>query len=137
MPLMVTGGFRSRAAMDQALAGDELDVVGLARPMCVRTDVPARLLDGSMQRAPAWENEVRLGRGWLGPNSPVFPLKIVNIMGQQGWYYLQLLRLGDGREPDTGMGVLRGLLGNLRNELRTARALRHAAPGETLESQGT
>ncbi|MCB1849140.1 MAG: NADH:flavin oxidoreductase/NADH oxidase family protein, partial [Halieaceae bacterium] len=46
VPLMVTGGFRQRAAMEQAVAGGGADLVGLGRPMCVMTDAPARLLAG-------------------------------------------------------------------------------------------
>ena len=36
MPVMVTGGFRSKDAMVSALEKQELDVVGLGRPMAVR-----------------------------------------------------------------------------------------------------
>ncbi|MDO7636609.1 MAG: NADH:flavin oxidoreductase/NADH oxidase family protein, partial [Porticoccaceae bacterium] len=35
IPLMVTGGFRQRAAMEQALASGSADLIGLGRPMCV------------------------------------------------------------------------------------------------------
>jgi len=34
MPLMVTGGFRSRQAMEAALEGGDTDVIGIARPFC-------------------------------------------------------------------------------------------------------
>ncbi|NND69233.1 MAG: NADH:flavin oxidoreductase/NADH oxidase family protein, partial [Halioglobus sp.] len=45
IPLMVTGGFRRRYAMEQALDGNGADVIGIGRPMCVQTDAPQRLLD--------------------------------------------------------------------------------------------
>jgi len=35
IPLMVTGGFRSRETMREAVMSGELDIVGLARPLCV------------------------------------------------------------------------------------------------------
>ena len=38
IPLMVTGGFRRRQVMEQAVAGGGADQVGLGRPMCVMTD---------------------------------------------------------------------------------------------------
>ncbi|WP_409185934.1 NADH:flavin oxidoreductase [Amycolatopsis sp. VS8301801F10] len=45
IPLMLTGGLRTRAAMERLVA-DGIDVVGLARPMAFVPDYPARLLAG-------------------------------------------------------------------------------------------
>ncbi len=58
MPVMVTGGFRSRAAMDEALAAGELDMIGLGRPMCVDTDLPNRLFSGEWAAAHSYENGI-------------------------------------------------------------------------------
>ncbi len=44
IPMMVTGGFRSKSAMEQALRSGAADVVGLGRPMCILPDAPKRLL---------------------------------------------------------------------------------------------
>jgi 2,4-dienoyl-CoA reductase-like NADH-dependent reductase (Old Yellow Enzyme family) len=44
VPLAVTGGFRSGPAMLDALRGGAIDLVGLARPLAVCPDFPARLL---------------------------------------------------------------------------------------------
>ncbi|MEE9251128.1 MAG: NADH:flavin oxidoreductase, partial [Alphaproteobacteria bacterium] len=84
-PLMVTGGFRSRRAMDDALASGDLDVIGIARPMCVETDLPARLLDGRAEEGGRYEAGIEPARAGLA------------------WFCLQLLRIGDGEEPDTEM----------------------------------
>jgi 2,4-dienoyl-CoA reductase-like NADH-dependent reductase (Old Yellow Enzyme family) len=46
IPLMVTGGFRQRAAMEQAIESGSADLIGIGRPMCVDTDAPAQLLAG-------------------------------------------------------------------------------------------
>ena len=46
-PMMVTGGFRSRAGMDAALAADACDMIGLGRPLCVDTQIVNKLIDGS------------------------------------------------------------------------------------------
>ena len=40
MPLMVTGGFRTRAGMNAALEAGEADLIGLGRPLCVDVDAP-------------------------------------------------------------------------------------------------
>jgi 2,4-dienoyl-CoA reductase-like NADH-dependent reductase (Old Yellow Enzyme family) len=52
LPLMVTGGFRKRTAMDAALASGALDVVGIARPFCADPLLAKGLLDGSIPEAP-------------------------------------------------------------------------------------
>ena len=45
-PLMVTGGFRSAQAMQDALASGATDIVGLARPLVTEPDLPKRILAG-------------------------------------------------------------------------------------------
>lgn len=44
VPLAVTGGFRSGGAMLDALRGGATDLIGLARPVALYPDLPARLL---------------------------------------------------------------------------------------------
>ena len=51
LPLMVTGGFRSGAAMGSALADGALDVIGLGRPLILEPDLCRRLLDGTSTAA--------------------------------------------------------------------------------------
>ncbi|MES2492835.1 MAG: NADH:flavin oxidoreductase/NADH oxidase family protein [Pseudomonadota bacterium] len=63
VPLMVTGGFRTRSAMENALAAGELDVIGLARPLCIDPDLVNKLLDGSAQRLPAPDDEAPIDAG--------------------------------------------------------------------------
>lgn len=75
-PLMVTGGFRSRAAMDAALAEGAASVIGLGRPLCSAPDAPAKLLDRT--RATCAEDDGKLSVGTT-----------------LGYYYMQLTRLAD------------------------------------------
>ncbi|KAK6851311.1 NADPH dehydrogenase [Apiospora arundinis] len=44
VPLMVTGGFRSRAGMEAALAGGGCDLIGIGRPATVKPAFPKELL---------------------------------------------------------------------------------------------
>ncbi len=46
MPVMVVGGFRTRAVMVDALQRGELDVIGLGRPMIADPDIARRLIEG-------------------------------------------------------------------------------------------
>lgn len=123
IPLMVTGGFRSLAGMNRALAEDALDVIGLGRPMCVQTDLPQQLLAGHRTEAPRYEDRLHIGPGILGPASSVNRIRNFNHMYAQGWYCAQLLRIGRGQAPDPAMGPLRGMMAYLANEWRGVRAL--------------
>lgn len=127
-PLMVTGGFRTAAAMNEAIAAGEMDVVGLGRPMCVDPAIPQKLVDGTEKEAEKWEKKLRLGpTRLLGPNSPINMIRGLNGWGAQGWYCMQLIRMGDGQDPDTGMGVFSAFRRYTANEQKTAKAMKAAA----------
>lgn len=124
IPLMVTGGFRSRAAMNSALAEGGTDLIGLGRPLCVDPDFAARLLEGTTDQAEDPGAGLAYGPGWRGPKSGIKTARFLNIFSQMGWYYVQLMRLGDGREPDWRMPLWRGLVGHVRAEIRGAIRIR-------------
>ncbi|WP_101676259.1 NADH:flavin oxidoreductase/NADH oxidase family protein [Alloalcanivorax mobilis] len=98
VPLMVTGGFRSREGMDAALASGATDLVGLARPLVVEPDFGNRLLAG-------------------GPvHSAVAPIRtgiraVDNAaMMEVSWYTLQLARIARGKAPHADASGLASLL---------------------------
>ncbi len=129
IPLMVTGGFRSREAMNEAVGSGDTDVIGLARPLCVHSDLPIGLIDGSVERTESWEAGLRLGPGkLLGPTSPIFLFKFFNVQGEVAWFYRQIVRLSQGEEPDTGLSLLRALMQHLGNEMRLSRRRTFKAP---------
>ncbi len=123
IPLMVTGGFRSLAGMNQALADDALDVIGLGRPMCVDTHIPNKLIEGSVTEAPRYEQGLRIGPGILSGTSRVNRIRNFNHMYAQGWYCVQILSLGGGEDPNVSMGPLKGLTKYLYHELKGLRSL--------------
>lgn len=117
-PLMVTGGFRTVAAMAEALdAGVAL--IGLGRPLCVAPASPAGLLAGSTATLPRVEDRLRLGPGLFGPASPIKLMKTVNGFATQSWYYQQIRRMGAGEQPDPQLSVLRALIAEQRDDRRT------------------
>jgi hypothetical protein len=105
MPVMVTGGFRTVAAMAEALAAGELDAIGLGRPMCVDTDLPRRLLSGEWTQAVAYEHDIDPPKAGLA------------------WFCLQLIRLGDGLAPDRSLRGDEAIARYAENEAHTAGAL--------------
>ncbi len=98
--LMVTGGFRSAAAMNDALAKDGIDIIGLGRPLCVEPEAASGLLAGQRSSLPRIEDELRLGPGFLAPTSRFKLAKLLNAASTQAWYYEQLVRFGDGETLD-------------------------------------
>jgi 2,4-dienoyl-CoA reductase-like NADH-dependent reductase (Old Yellow Enzyme family) len=121
MPLMVTGGFRSRAGMEAAISGGDCDVVGLGRPLCTHPDVPRQLLSGEIAEAPAFERNMKLGQSrWLSGASPLFFIKLINVLGAQGWYYQQIFNLADGKPSPLKRGLLASLAAYLWDEWTTA-----------------
>lgn len=124
MPLMVTGGFRGARAMAGALNSGAVDVIGLGRPMCVETDLPRRLLSGAIDAAPAWETRLRLGPDEAGREIDDPARARIEMLGKQGWFCLQLIRLGQGKGANPAMGLYEAFLDYPRNEAATAARLR-------------
>ncbi|MFN7782846.1 MAG: NADH:flavin oxidoreductase/NADH oxidase family protein [Lysobacterales bacterium] len=111
MPLMVTGGFRTREGMEAALASGALDLIGIARPFCTHPDCARELLRHRIEQLPAFEQKLHLApRGWRSPASPILLMKMINVLGAQGWYYQQMDRIARGRPVDVERGMLRSFL---------------------------
>ena len=123
-PLMVTGGFRSRLAMEEAIA-EGISVVGVGRPLTVDPNGP-NLLKSPGGHVHGFE-QLRLGPGLFGPASSVPLLKAINGFATQSWYYQQIRRLADGRNAQPKRTVVAAFLA----EKRADRALlKSAAPSE-------
>ena len=127
MPLMVTGGFRTRAGMEAALASRDCDVIGLGRPLCWQPDFPRRLLAREVDGIERVEDRLRFAAsGWRSPESPLLLLKVLNTFGAMSWYYCNIFRLADGRPADPGRGMLAALVEYLRDELAAARRVQRS-----------
>jgi 2,4-dienoyl-CoA reductase-like NADH-dependent reductase (Old Yellow Enzyme family) len=83
VPVMLSGGFRSRTAMIDAVESGAADVIGLARPIAVEPDFPRRILDGSTGVSVAKPQKV--GN------------KNIDDLLSGAWYQEQIARLGRGK----------------------------------------
>jgi len=106
VPLMVTGGFRQKKTMQQALDSGGADLIGLGRPMCVMTDAPAQLLAG-LDELPRYENQLSLFPEWLGFLRKANAVKVMATFAVQYWYYAQLDRLGRTGKAAPALSVFR------------------------------
>lgn len=98
VPLAVTGGFRSRSAMDQALADVACDIVGLGRPLCVDPEAARRLLADTGHYAAAGTPRIA-ARALLGR---VVDLHAADALLDVQWHTDQIHRIANGLEPNPG-----------------------------------
>lgn len=92
IPLLVTGGFRNRGAMEQAINGG-IDMIGVGRPMCVVTDAPAKLLAGE-EELPRFEDKLALFPHWLSFLLKIKIIRTIASFSVQYWFYAQIDLLG-------------------------------------------
>lgn len=101
VPIMLTGGIRSRDAMISLLTAGIVDVIGLARPLAMSPDLPRQLVAGTVDTVRLPEHRV------LGP---------LELAGESEWYEAQLARTADGRDPDPELDHLRMSLAFIAGE---------------------
>jgi 2,4-dienoyl-CoA reductase-like NADH-dependent reductase (Old Yellow Enzyme family) len=100
LPIMLTGGLRTAAGMAAAIEQDGIDVVGMARPLIIEPDLPARLLDGTADAASAVQVRSRF--------------KKLDAALQAAWHRRQLQLLASGRDADPKLGRWSSLMAELR-----------------------
>ncbi|MCF8210193.1 MAG: NADH:flavin oxidoreductase, partial [Rhodoferax sp.] len=122
MPIMVTGGFRTLAGMEAALAAGHTDLIGVARPFCLDPDFPNRMAAGTLERLPIAEDKLVLGKGYWGPNSRSNTVRGLNNMAQGAWYYHQIERLAAGQMPQAQLSPVRAMLAHFGKDF--VRAMR-------------
>ncbi|MET7541543.1 NADH:flavin oxidoreductase/NADH oxidase family protein [Streptomyces sp. NPDC005507] len=116
IPLAVTGGFRSRDAMEDAVATGECDVVGIGRPTATTPDAADVLLTRRAEAVVA--HQMRYGmRRVLGK---IADLKALDGVLDLSWHADQLHRLGAGLEPDLGRGRLAATVSMVRRNGSTS-----------------
>ncbi|SDI15975.1 2,4-dienoyl-CoA reductase [Pseudomonas benzenivorans] len=111
-PIMVTGGFRSQAAMQEAIKSGVVDVIGLARPLAIDPDLPNKVLSG------------------IGYQSSVKPIttgiKKIDDMAimEISWYTDQIRRISEGKEPKTKVCGLLSVIEVLYNFWRRGQTVK-------------
>ena len=109
VPLMVTGGFRTRAAMEEALQQGAAAVVGLGRPLCAQPGGAARLLAGA-DSVPTAEKGLALFPAALSFLTRIKMLRAIDSFAAQYWFYCQIYALGRTGQTDPGKSVFSSLL---------------------------
>lgn len=89
-PLIITGGFRSENAMNEALQSGHLDFIGIARPFALQPDLPNQIQQGNYQTLVT--NRIKTG---FAP--------VDNKLGavlEMDWYMYQMALIGNGKQPN-------------------------------------
>ena len=120
VPLAVTGGFRSRSGMQDALTAGDCDVVGIARPAVTTTDAADVILRARAAELTTHE----IGAGMRGLLGRFADLKVVDGVLNLAWNTDQMHRLARGQEPDLDRGALRTAVAMVRRNGRVSFAPR-------------
>jgi 2,4-dienoyl-CoA reductase-like NADH-dependent reductase (Old Yellow Enzyme family) len=90
VPVMLTGGFRTRAEVDSALALDVCAMVGVGRPLAVRPALAGRFVRGEVDV---------LDRPAPRLKGPAPVMRVLAPAAGAGWYRIQLARTAGGEPP--------------------------------------
>ena len=102
-PLVVTGGFRSAKAMQEALNSGATDFIGIARTTCVDPDFPNKLI--------ANENHQQQLKVLTTGKPAIDKMAMLEIT----WYEAQLARMAKGKKPKANLSEWSVFFGTLFN----------------------
>jgi 2,4-dienoyl-CoA reductase-like NADH-dependent reductase (Old Yellow Enzyme family) len=100
LPLMVTGGFRTRDGIEEALRSNVCQIVGIGRPLCADPYCIKKLIAGELENLPSFEKTLSLGPSILSPSSPFTLIKVINAFGAMAWFYQQIKNMAKGLMPN-------------------------------------
>lgn len=103
VPLIITGGFRSEAAMNEALQSGHLDFIGIARPFALIPDLPNQIRQGTYQ--PLTTNRIKTGVAAVDNK--------VGAVLEMDWYMAQMALIGQGKQPNPNLSPWKVLLKTL------------------------
>ena len=103
VPLIITGGFRSEQAMNDALNSGHLDFIGIARPLALMPDLPSQINNGTYQII----TTERIKTGF----APVD--KKLGAVLEMDWYMYQMALIGQGKQPNPKLSPWKVLLKTL------------------------
>lgn len=104
IPLMITGGFRTRTFCEEVLANNELDVIGMGRPFITNLDQIIDFLVGKIETLDA--RIVSSG------------LKTLDDVAEGGYYAKQLIRIAKGKGIQQNLGGIGSAIFFILHEMR-------------------
>ncbi|GAB1308683.1 NADH:flavin oxidoreductase/NADH oxidase family protein [Urechidicola sp. KH5] len=104
IPLMVTGGFRTKSFCEDVIANKELDMIGFGRPYLADASFPKSFISGNRTQI----------------EDPAFSVKSKHLkdMAEGGFYDYQIYRLSQGKELKPNYSPWSAILRLIYNEFR-------------------
>jgi len=109
MPLMVTGGFRTKEGIENALQSNICQIVGVGRPLCADPLCIKKMISGELEELPSVEKTLSLGPWILSGTSPIKLIQVINAFGAMAWCYQQIKRMAEGLMPDNNQKLFNAL----------------------------
>ena len=103
VPLIITGGFRSQTAMEDALSSGHLDLVGVARPFALVPDLANQMQNGTYQTVQT--DRIKTDVAFVDEKA--------GVMLEMNWYMTQMDLIGQGKQPDPKLSAWKVLLKTL------------------------
>lgn len=100
LPLMVTGGFRTKEGIEDALKSNICQIIGIGRPLCADPYCVKKMIAGELKILPSFEKTLSLGPSILSPSSPFTIIKAINAFGAMAWFYQQIKNMAKGLMPN-------------------------------------
>ncbi len=100
VPLIITGGFRSEQAMNDALQSGHLDLVGVARPLALMPNLPKQIQNGTYRTITT--ERIKTG-------CQVVDNKVGAVL-EMDWYMAQMALIGQGKQPNPELSPWKVLL---------------------------
>lgn len=124
VPVVLTGGFRTRAAVEQALDSGVASLVGVGRPLAVRPELAGALVRGEVDV---------LDRPAPRLQGPAPVRRLLGAAASSGWHRLQLARTAAGQEPRLDLPAASAAVDYIARD--AAHALRHGRARRRLASR--
>ena len=114
LPLMVTGGFRTKEGIEDALQSNVCQMVGIGRPLCADPYCIKKMIAGEIETLPSFEKTLSLGPSILSPSSPFTIIKVINAFGAMAWFYQQIKNMAKGLLPNHEQKLLNAFRADMK-----------------------
>ena len=101
-PLVVTGGFRSTAGMNDALKNDATDFIGISRPLSADPDFSNKVLEGKHYRTDLKARSTGIKK--------LDRMTMIDFL----WHQQQIVRMSNAQEPDPNLSEWKAIWTNIK-----------------------